>query len=442
MTDLDERLRVELEELVPTSSREADWRDVLRRQRGPRRVRTRLLLAAAVALAAVIVTAAGVAAALGGFDSWLSGEPGEPATPEEAAQFQAANRRSWAAFPEGTKLRALIRTVVGGREVTLFGLRSGNALCLRIEPHLLDEPESCAPVSTLAHLVDPVLVFSADTPLIESGRPPTEQNNAFMPLQATFGIAADGVRSVELVTDDGSHQAILAGNAFLLVQAHTPLGTRVRQVSVTDAHGRRSEIPFAPALSGREKERRPSRPLPGGPTEVEAKLDHPQIGWLERHEPRGKSLEEAGVTSNFVDRFVFARVVRPDPLINVRMLVGLGGARGVPFGGGARGVCIGVLQTGSFGFGCKPPEHVFSRGPLTFGLGLIGGGNQFAQLDGAVADGVAKVAVFLSGGGQEEVPLRDNVFFAFVPRTHFPIRIVAYNSGGRVVATTLFRSSF
>src|SRR5207244_3086383 len=71
-------------------------------------------------------------AALGGFDAWLSGKPGKPAPRAEQQLFDAANGRTWAAFPKGTKLRELIRTTVGGKTYVLFGFRSGKSICLRL----------------------------------------------------------------------------------------------------------------------------------------------------------------------------------------------------------------------------------------------------------------------------------------------------------------------
>src|SRR5690348_4468133 len=103
MNDVDLAVRRELEALVPVPRHAPDWSDVLDRVRSPF-VQRRLLLALVAALLA-LGTAAGVTAALGGFDAWLSGSPGKPAPGAEQQRFEAANGRTWAAFPTGTELR-------------------------------------------------------------------------------------------------------------------------------------------------------------------------------------------------------------------------------------------------------------------------------------------------------------------------------------------------
>ena len=101
----------------------------------------------------VLATAAGVTAALGGFDAWLSGKPGKPAPAAEQQRFEAANGRTWAAFPKGTALRELIRTTLGGKIYVLFGFRSGNTLCLKLRAVSLSHSTdpTCTPESTVAH---------------------------------------------------------------------------------------------------------------------------------------------------------------------------------------------------------------------------------------------------------------------------------------------------
>src|SRR5437588_11855368 len=130
MSDIDPPLRHALDLLVPEPRREPDWLDVLQRAQ-PRLWRRPLVLGLAAALL-VLGTAAGVTAALGGFDAWLSGKPGKPAPAAEQQRFETANGRTWAAFPQGTQLRELIRTNVGGKTYVLFGFRSGRALRLKL----------------------------------------------------------------------------------------------------------------------------------------------------------------------------------------------------------------------------------------------------------------------------------------------------------------------
>src|SRR6266566_5569628 len=107
-----------LDAYTPESDLWPDWRDVVARAR---KQRTRRLAVALAAALTVFGSAAAVTAALGGFDRWLSGEPGKPARSEEQQKFEAANGRTWAAFPKDTNLRELLRTHVGGKIYVLFG---------------------------------------------------------------------------------------------------------------------------------------------------------------------------------------------------------------------------------------------------------------------------------------------------------------------------------
>src|SRR5205085_6102558 len=104
MSDIDIGVQAALDRLVPVPARVGDWEDV--RRRAARRPRWPLLLAAALAL---LLAAAALAKALGGFDAWLSGSPGKPAPPAERRRFAAGERHSWAKFPPGTRLRELLR---------------------------------------------------------------------------------------------------------------------------------------------------------------------------------------------------------------------------------------------------------------------------------------------------------------------------------------------
>src|SRR5207247_5570013 len=104
-----------------------DWGDVVARAR---KARTRGLAVVLAATLTLFGSVAAVTAALGGFDRWLSGEPGKPASSAEQQKFEAANSRSWAAFPKDTKLRELIRRDVGGKTSVLFGFRTGAPPCL------------------------------------------------------------------------------------------------------------------------------------------------------------------------------------------------------------------------------------------------------------------------------------------------------------------------
>ena len=80
MIDVDERLRQELDLLVPATAG-PDWDGVLRLA-GRRRRRAAVAVAAAVAAVGAIFVAtplgAGIVHSLGGFSAWLTGQPGSP----------------------------------------------------------------------------------------------------------------------------------------------------------------------------------------------------------------------------------------------------------------------------------------------------------------------------------------------------------------------------
>ena len=144
MIDVEQRLRDELDKLSPRVP-PADWQAVLAlasvRDTGRRAslVRRVGLLAAALATFAVLAVAtslgATIAHGLGGFSSWLTGEPGKPASKSAQRAFTRANARSWLGFPTSTKLRQLAdENVPGTRDkVDLLGFRSGSTLCLRAD---------------------------------------------------------------------------------------------------------------------------------------------------------------------------------------------------------------------------------------------------------------------------------------------------------------------
>lgn len=257
MSDIDAAVRAELDRLVPMPARADDWEDVV--SRAARRPRWPLLLAAALAL---LLTAVALAKALGGFDAWLSGTPGKPAPPAEQRRFEAGERHSWAKFPPGTKLRELLRTKAGGSTYVLLGFRSGDQLCLDVRT-VGERARACAPRSALANLTQPVLPLELrhrfEGPPLET-IPKSGPYNPAGPA-VSYGITADGVRSVDLYADDGRHGALLGGNAFLVVEPHAPAASRARRLVATDASGRRFRIPSElrpPPRPGRSVSRRRS----------------------------------------------------------------------------------------------------------------------------------------------------------------------------------------
>ncbi len=206
MNEFDARVFDLLEAFTPEVRHWPDWPDVLHRTRTRH---TRRLVVALAAAVAVLGCAAGVTAALGGFDAWLSGSPGKPAPKAEQERFNTTNEHSIAAFPKSTKLRELIRTTVDGKVYVLFGFRSGSSLCLRLRAislgHSLDP--TCAPASRLVHATAPIL------PVV--GVSGFDDKHAHPSAAVSYGIAADGVSRVVVRAIDGNHRAALGGNAYL-----------------------------------------------------------------------------------------------------------------------------------------------------------------------------------------------------------------------------------
>jgi hypothetical protein len=393
MIDVEPLIVKELDRLValPSGNR-ADWNDVARRA-GVRPVARRRLVLALAAAFTVVAAAAALATGLGGFDRWLSGTPGKPAPASEQRRFEAANGRSWASFPRDTRLRELIRTRVDGRSYVLYGFRSGNSLCLRLDGSSPRErARECAPASTLTRISSPVLVVVADRTFYDRANRPSAE--------VSFGIAADGVGRVDVDATDGRHRAFLGGNAYLFVENEPNTGNRVLRISSVGSTGRRSSVAFVGP-------RWPSAPVTGrrarGPTKLEARIAQPRIGWHLRGERRGGP----------------RGLVKPDPLSDT--LVGLSGE-----------YCLLTVTSGANeARACSAGRSFFGRGPMN--VLMTGTGSEFIGVHGAAADGVRRVTIFLADGTRQSTAMRHNLFTALVPLAQFPIRIVAYDARGRVV---------
>ncbi|MGD0713231.1 MAG: hypothetical protein ABSB24_03475 [Gaiellaceae bacterium] len=388
--------------------------------------RRTVLLAAAAAVMVLLAVGATLAATLDGFTGWLTGTPGTPASPAAQAEFQAANAHSYARFPAGTVLNRLLVRRVGGATYTLYGFHSGDQLCLRLVAQgISGQPVlSCAPQLALEHAIAGVQVAVVDYAFGLPNRPPRPGTLAAPRASASFGFVADGVARVELTSDGGHERAVVAGNAFLAVRLHPAVGSRVRSVEATDEAGTSTPIPFAAALS--LFPRRSHGGIPG-PHTVQRKLGPGTIGWLVHHEPRGQSLAQAHVPRRILVGFhmaggvAFARVLRPDPQSSIRVVASLVGKHG-------RNLCILTLFHGMAGGGCS-----VRLAPITVGLSLDEGGNQFAVLAGLARDGVASLDLFLADGERWPVRLTDNAFAIEVPRDKFPVSLVAYDGAGRIV---------
>ncbi len=391
------------------TQRPADWPAAAVPRRGPRRN-----VIAAFAVIAVVVVASALAASgldpLSAFKPWFSGSPGHPASASAEQQFLAANGRSWAAFPKGTKLRVLVRATVGHQRFVLYGFRSGDSLCLRLSAVTLraNASPACAPVSTLEHTSVPILVVEGNG----SVRAFPDRRSP----EVSFGIVADRVRHVEVNAVDGMHRAWIGGNAYLWIENEPNTANQVLSVVAVGDDGARTVV-AVPHESGFGSFQMAPAASPGGPTRIQATIKHPAIGWLVHHRAVGFAPSQVAL-STFARRQVavwgFTRFVKPDPLSNV--IVGVSDGRLYVNDG---------VSGGEF----------FARGPLNV---MTTGGNhanlsdQFATVAGVAADGVDKIRIFLGSGESQDVPLKDNVFTATVP-WHTAVRVVAYDSDGRVV---------
>lgn len=445
MIDVEQRLREELDLLAPAVGR-ADWQEVLGRAghvRGPRKHPR--LAAVVVSVAALIAVGlatplgATVVHGLGGFSSWLTGEPGKPATKGERRAFARANARSWLGFPTSTQLRSLTATRVDGVTVNLLGFRSGDTLCLRVvfAGKTRGSSLNCAPLSDLRHAGSPVRVVFVDKGF---GR---GRKHAWYGLdrvgsnlvQITAGIAADGVKDVVVSDQTGRHTVPTASNAFLYVAANPDVGQRVHRIWAESANGVRLAVPFAPAPFGFGGGGIAAQAATG-PTHVDRRVAGGTIAWLDRREARGQSLNLLPVRMrSFVSRHaVFGRLIAPDPGRPIRVALMLSTGRR---GGNATGVCYYLVTRGSSGGGCDTLAGLFAHGPISEGLSLGDGSDQFATMSGVASDDVDRIVAYLANHQRVRVPLKDNAFVVDIARSKFPVRLAAYDKAGKVIGLTL-----
>lgn len=444
MIDVEQRLRDELELLAPPVGR-PDWQEVLARSgQMPGRARQRRLGAAAVTVCVLVLVAvatplgAAVVHGLGGFSSWLTGQPGKPASKQEQQAFTRANARSWLRFPSGTKLRALTAARADGTTITLLGFRSGDSLCLRVvlSGTTHGSALSCAPLSDLRAAGLPVRVVFVDTGFGEGTKHAwygidRVGSNKF---QVTAGIAADGITRVVLSDQAGRHTVPAVSNSFLYVAPAPDVGQRVLRIWAESAAGRLRPVPFAPAPFGFLGGNVPQRAATG-PTRVDRKVVGGTIGWLDRRQPIGQALElvPARLRSGIARHVVFGRLITPDPSRLARIAITLATSRN---GRKPTGVCYWLITRASSGGGCAPRGSLFARGPVNYGSSLDTGSDQFATLAGVASDDVAQITAYLANGQILRVPLRDNAFVVDVARSKFPVRLVAYDKQHRVIGLT------
>lgn len=453
MIDVQPLIREAFVRLDPLpSGAEGDWQDVLGRvQLPPRRqpiARRSLEVAVAAAIALTVASlATPLGAAIGrsfhGFSAWITGSPGTPASPSAQRAFEKANARSWAGFPPGTQLRKLIETGTSGSTFTLYGFRSGDALCLRLvaKGRAAGASESCAPLQALQSAKEPALVVASDEPFGLPKVAPGESGYRPELASATFGIASDGVKKV-ILRGDGTHEAVVASNAFLYVAASPKLGARVRSADVVAANGSTAALPLVAAPYGENGTPAPDHfARPTGPTHFERTVSGGTVSWIEQRQDRGRPIgprELKRLGEGALTHVTFAREVQPDPANPARVAFLIGKPARDPFHRFRRGqqeLCVFLLQGGGGGAGggCGQLQGMFAQVPFSLGISLASGADQYAYFSGLASDDVARLRIFLTNNTIESVPLKDNAFAAPVARALFPARLVAYDSAGRII---------
>lgn len=427
---------------------EPNWDDVLARARRPRRDRAFRKLSVAAALAAIAVASiatplgATIGRTLDGFSAWITGAPGTPAPPEAQQAFERANARSWVGFPADTQLRKLIERTAAGSTFTLYGFRSGDALCLRLVATgpAAGKASSCAPLQALQSAKEPALVVASDqifgTSRLSRGSPGYEPLLA----GATFGLASDGVQRVILRGDDGSHEATVSANAFLYIGEHPKLGSRIRSAEAVAADGSRKELSMAAAPSGGNGSIAPdTNAPPQGPTGVDRHVDGGTVAWIEHRENRGEPVAGAFLTrlaKTLMPSVTFARQVQPDPYNPARVGFLIGRVIRI-LRPADEELCVFLLRGSGAGGGCGLLREMFSRQPFSLGVSLDSGSDQYAYFSGIASDDVAALKIFLANRTILSVPLRDNAFAVLVARALFPARVVAYDAHGRIIGNQL-----
>lgn len=452
MTDGDVAIKSVLEQLFPAAG-EPNWSEVMARAGGAR-PRSRMLrpLAVAITLAALIAIIAAtplgaeIAHSVGGFSSWISGEPGKPASKAQQKAFARANAHSYLGFPASTQLRILeTRKGPTGREVQLFGFRAGRTLCLRVvvAGKGLKSNQTCAPLAELQRAGAPVRVVMVDDGF------GTSKKRAWYGIdrvgasavQVTAGIAADGVKAVRVHDSAGTHLVQTASNAFLYVSWSPKIGQRVDAISAITGHGL-VDVPFAPAPFGG------GGGIPGsglratGPTKVQRVVKSGTVSWLVDHRNVGQPLSalRGRIRLSLGTGIVFGRLLAPNPALPLRFALTLSMIdRSGPIGRlrqpGLQ-VCGMTITATSAGGGCSPLKGLFSHGPIAAGSFLNNGSDEFMLVAGFVSDDVHRLVVYLASGGTQPVALDHNTYVVSLARARFPIRLVAYDKQGRIIGIT------
>jgi hypothetical protein len=373
------------------------------------------------------------------FSDWLAGTPGTPVSGEEQQAFDESNEKSWLGFPGSPELRRLARAEVDGVTYDLLGFRSRGSLCLRVVAagEARGSTLLCAPVTELRHDDGPVRVVLADWPVGRGQKTGTIGFETYHAphAQITAGIAADGVDTVELVDEQGAHQAEVESNAFMYVAERPDVGQRVTHIRARLDDGRTVGVPFtvsprgpAPSFGGAAGE-------PGGPKVVERVVEGGTIGWITRREERGEPLDaELKKRVGVLADGEFGRLITPDPDSPKRIALTIGERRFPPLRPqDGRSAWYSVLSGGGASGSSVRLDDMFPRGPFTFSYGSMGAGDQYATFAGLASDDVARLEIFTATGNRIDVPLKDNAYLAEVALARFPAKLVAYDAQGRVI---------
>lgn len=444
MTDFDSRIQSVLVKTAPLpTGAGCDWDNVLARaEASTRSAHTRRMLfsLAFATLAAVVVAATPLGAAIahgfGDFSGWLGGRTGTPVSKSERRAVERNAPLSWELFPRGAKLRRLITLSREGIEYRLYGYRAGDVFCLRLTtlPALLTQT-SCAPESDLISKREPVLPLYVDAPVVAQKKTdgwsvPVKKSSV------TFGIVSDGVTSVRGRTRAGALFGVVASDSFLIINPGTKTGHRVRSISARDAAGDMIAIPLAGPPKSIVFDNGALGKPPAGAAFRMAKrqINGVKIGWLARHEKRGTA-----VPRNFPDMesgTTFQRLLAPEPG-PLRVMVSLhrnddicmsimSPTSGAADGGG----CLNETMLNSGGWGDVSTAHFLWRESV-----MLTEGDQYVTNAGLVDDHVSRMLLLFVSGKRVPVPVKDNAFSYMVPRTEYPVLLLAYDSEGRIIGT-------
>jgi hypothetical protein len=444
MISSEDSIRDVLAKSVPLpASSGGDWKDVLFRSgisaRAvwiPRAVYAVVLATVVASLLAATPLGAAIARGFGDFSGWLNGKAGTPVSNSERRTIELESLLSWDLFPKGTKLKRLITLTRGGIDYKLYGYRAGGMFCLRLlASRALLAQTSCAPRSDLRLKRKPVLPLYINAPVVVQKKIDPGTMAQVTKSSVSFGIVSDGVTTVRASTRSGGLLGVVAADSFLIVNPN--VGDRVRSISARDAAGDEIKIPIAgpPKYEPFDTGALMNKP-PSGPAFQMAKrqIKGVKIGWLERREPRGTAVPPS--FTDFEPGTTFRRLLAPDPTGVVRIEVSLHRNGHICVGimspqsemGGDGAWCLDRKLLNWGGWGDASTANFLWRQPVT-----MTEGDQYVINAGLVDDHVRRMMLLLVNGARIPVPVRDNAFVYMVPRTEYPVLLLAYDSANRIV---------